>query len=140
MDTGIIADTCVWIEFFRNRESELTRHLKEHIKERKVTMVGMVLAEILQGIRTKKEAGIVKESLKKLPYLEATWDAWEKAGELSRDLRRKGTTIPLSDLIIASIAIIGGNAVLTIDPHFQHVPGLKLKDLPLQRRKQPTAH
>ena len=125
MDTGIIADTCVWIEFFRNPESGLTLQLKEHIKERKVVMVGMVLAEILQGIRTKKEARIVKESLKKLPYLEVTWDTWEKAGVLSRDLRRRGITIPLSDMIIASLAIVGGYEVLTVDPHFQHVPGLK---------------
>ena len=71
-------------------------------------------------------AGIVKESLKKLPYLEVTLDAWEKAGELSGDLRRKGITIPLSDLIIASIAILSGYAVLTIDPYFQQVPGLRL--------------
>jgi len=126
MDTKIIADTCVWIEFFRNPESELTLHLKEHIKERKVVMVGMVLAEILQGIRSKKEASRVKESLKELPYLEVTWDAWEKAGELSRDLRRRGTTIPLSDMIIASLAIVEGYEVLTVDPHFQHVPGLML--------------
>ena len=125
MGTGIIVDTCVWIEFFRNPESELTLQLKEHIKERKVVMVGMVLAEILQSIMTKKEAGRVKESLKKLPYLEVTWDAWEKAGELSRDLRRRGITIPLSDMIIASLAITEGCEVLTVDPHFQHVPGLK---------------
>lgn len=129
MDTKIIADTCVWIDFFRNPDSELTLHLKEHIKERKVVMVGMVLSEILQGIRTKKEASRVKESLKRLPYLEVTRDAWEKAGELSRDLRRRGTTIPLSDMIIASLAIAGGCEVLTVDPHFQHVPGLKLNEM-----------
>ena len=64
--------------------------------------------------------------MKKLPYLEVTWDAWEKAGELSRDLRRRGITIPLSDMIIASLAIVEGYEVLTVDPHFQHVPGLKL--------------
>ena len=129
MDTKIIADTCVWIDFFRNPDSELTLHLKEHIKERKVVMVGMVLSEILQGIRTKKEASRVKESLKRLPYLEVTRDTWEKAGELSRDLRRRGTTIPLSDIIIASLAIAGGCEVLTVDSHFQHVPGLKLNEM-----------
>ena len=129
MGTGIIVDTSVWIEFFRNPESELTLQLKEHIKERKVVMVGMVLAEILQSIMTKKEAGRVKESLKKLPYLEVTWDAWEKAGELSRDLRRRGITIPLSDMIIASLAMVEDYEVLTVDPHFQHVPGLKRNEM-----------
>ena len=92
-------------------------------------MVGMVLAEILQSIRTKKEARRVKESLNKLPYLEVTWDAWEKAGELSRDLRRRGITIPLSDMIITSLAIVGGYEILTVDPHFQHVPGLQLNEI-----------
>ncbi len=36
MNTGIIVDTCVWIEFFRRPASELSVHLKslllEHVK------------------------------------------------------------------------------------------------------------
>jgi|LGVF01.1.fsa_nt_gb predicted nucleic acid-binding protein len=89
-------------------------------------MVGMVLAEILQGIKVQKEAMLVKESLNKLPYLEMTRDIWEKAGEISAFLRRKGVTIPLSDLIISALAISGGYEVFTIDPHFGQVHGLKL--------------
>jgi predicted nucleic acid-binding protein len=71
----------------------------------------------------------VKESLKKLPYLEMTRDIWEKAGELSAFLRRKGITIPLSDLIVSAVAISGGYEVFTIDPHFEQVHGLKLHNL-----------
>lgn len=89
-------------------------------------MVGTVLAEILQGIKVQKEARLVKESLNKLPYLEMTRDIWEKAGEISASLRRKGITIPLSDLIIAALALSGGYEVFTIDPHFEQVHGLKL--------------
>ena len=129
MNTGIIVDTCVWIEFFRKPESDLTVHLKGLLRERSVTMVGMVLAEILQGIKVQKEAMLVKESLNKLPYLEMTRDIWEKAGEISASLRRKGVTIPLSDLIISALAISGGYEVFTIDPHFEQVHGLKLHNL-----------
>lgn len=89
-------------------------------------MVGMVLAEILQGIKVQKEAMLVKESLNKLPYLEMTRDIWEKAGEISAFLRRKGVTIPLSDLIISALAISVDYEVFTIDPHFEQVHGLKL--------------
>lgn len=88
-------------------------------------MVGTVLAEILQGIKVQKEARLVKESLNKLPYLEMTRDIWEKAGEISASPRRKGITIPLSDLIIAALALSGGYEVFTIDPHFEQVHGLK---------------
>ncbi|MBW1706207.1 MAG: PIN domain-containing protein [Deltaproteobacteria bacterium] len=130
MSTGIIVDTCVWIEFFRRPESDLTVHLKGLLRERKVTMVGMVLAEILQGIKVQKEARLVKESLKKLPYLEMTRDIWEQAGKISAVLRKKGTTIPLSELIIASLALSSGYEVFTIDTHFEEVKGLNLYNFP----------
>lgn len=128
MNTGIIVDTCVWIEFFRKPESELTTQLKSLIRKRRVIMVGMVLAEVLQGIKVPKEAKIVKQHLEKLPYIEMRREAWEKAGEMSASLRSKGITIPLSDLIIAALAILSDNELLTIDPHFKNMKELKLYD------------
>ena len=68
MNTGIIVDTSVWIEFFRKPESPLTLHLNLLLRERRVVMAGMVLAEILQGVRAPKEAKQVRESFNKLPY------------------------------------------------------------------------
>jgi len=35
------------------------------------------------------------------------------------------TKCRFSDMIIASLAIVGGCEVLTVDPHFQHVPGFR---------------
>ena len=49
-----------------------------------------------------------------------------RLGELSAQLRRKGLTLPLSDLIIAVTAIEKDSAVFTLDPHFKKVPNLKL--------------
>ena len=126
MNTRIIVDTSVWIEFFRKPESGLTARLKSLLKERRVTMVGMVLAEILQGVKIRKDATLVRKSFEKLPYLEMTRDIWEKAGEISASLRNQGTTIPLSDLIIAALAISNDHAIFTIDPHFKKVKGLTL--------------
>jgi len=126
MSTGIIVDTCIWIEFFRERESDLTLQLKVLLRERKVIMVGMVMAEILQGVKVPHEANLVKQNLEKLPYLEITRDIWETAGEISASLRGAGITIPLSDLIIAAVALSGGHEIFTIDPHFYKVDGLRI--------------
>ena len=98
MNAGIIVDTCVWIEFFREPASEFTLHLKSLLRERKVIMVGMVMAEILQGVKTPKEASLVEQNLAKLPYLEITRDIWVTAGKMSSSLRRAESIIPLSDL------------------------------------------
>jgi predicted nucleic acid-binding protein len=130
MNTGIIVDTCVWIVFFRESESELTLHLKGLLRERKVIMVGMVMAEILQVVKAQKEANLVKQSLGKLPYLEVTREIWETAGKMSASLRGAGVTIPLSDLIIAAVALSGGHEIFTIDPHFHKVDGLRLHKVP----------
>ena len=129
MNTGIIVDTCVWIEFFREPESELTLHLKSLLRERKVIMVGMVMAEILQGVKSPKEANLVEQNLAKLPYLDITRDIWVTAGKISASLRSAGNTIPLSDLIIAAIAISGNHEIFTIDQHFNKIDGLRLHNI-----------
>ena len=129
MNTGIIVDTCVWIEFFREPESELTLHFKSLLRERKVIMVGMVMAEILQGVKTPKETNLVEQNLEKLPYLEITRDIWVVAGKMSASLRNTGNTIPLSDLIIAAMALSGNHEIFTIDQHFNKIDGLRLHNI-----------
>ncbi|NMC87072.1 MAG: PIN domain-containing protein [Candidatus Moranbacteria bacterium] len=129
MNAGIIVDTCVWIEFFREPASEFTLHLKSLLRERKVIMVGMVMAEILQGVKTPKEASLVEQNLAKLPYLEITRDIWVTAGKMSSSLRRAESIIPLSDLIIAAIALSGNHEIFTVDQHFNKIDGLKLHNI-----------
>jgi hypothetical protein len=126
MDTRIIVDTAVWIEFFRNPQSPHSNHLKDLLRQRRVVMVGMVLSEIVQGVKAPREADLVLTSLTKLPYSEMTKDRWQQAGEISASLRKKGTTLPLSDLIIAACALAEGGEIYTLDPHFKRIPGVKL--------------
>lgn len=66
----IIVDISVWIEFFRNSDSQISNHLIQLLRSGKVVMTGMVLAEILQGIKTSREAKSVKKSLDTLPFIE----------------------------------------------------------------------
>jgi hypothetical protein len=126
MDTRIIVDTTIWIEFFRNPQSPHSNHLKDLLRQRRVVMAGMVLAEIVQGVKDPKEAKLVLSGFTKLPYSEMTKDRWQQAGDMSASLRKKGTTLPLSDLIIASCAVAEGCEVYTVDPQFKKIPGVKL--------------
>lgn len=126
MSTKIIVDTSVWIEFFRDEKSSISNHLKQLLRSGQVALVGMVLAEILQGVKNPREARLVKSSLESLDFMEIEIAVWQQAGESSAQLRRKGLTIPLSDIIIASAAIAGDCEVFTLDPHFDKIPGVKL--------------
>lgn len=54
----VIADTCIWVEFFRIK-SVISDRLRDLISNNFVAGVGIIIAELLQGIRTNKEREIV---------------------------------------------------------------------------------
>lgn len=86
----------------------------------------MVLAEVLQGIRSPQEASSVRSQFASLPYFETVRETWSRAGSLSGELKQKGVTIPITDIVIAALALEHNAEVFTTDPHFEKIPGLKL--------------
>lgn len=122
----VVADTTVWIEFFNDPESEEKHVIDLLIDGDELALVGPVLAELLQGCRTAGEASTILDHVSALPFLEMSFSAWRRAGEISSSLKRKGTTLPLMDVIIAALALEHNAEVFTIDPHFDEIPGLKL--------------
>jgi predicted nucleic acid-binding protein len=122
----VIADTSVWIPFFNQPESPEKREIDALIDADRLALVGVVLAELLQGCRAPKEADTILSKLSGLRFLEANFSTWKRTGELSASLRRKGITLPLSDLIIAALAFEHRCQVYALDPHFEQIPGLAL--------------
>ncbi|MFN3477007.1 MAG: PIN domain-containing protein [Candidatus Methylomirabilales bacterium] len=121
----------MWIPFFNQPESPEKWAIDALIDADRLILVGVVLAELLQGCRTPKEANVILTKLTGLRFLETSFSSWKRTGELSFSLRRKGITLPLSDLIIAAIALEHGCQVFALDPHFKKIPGLKLYPFPV---------
>src|SRR5207244_162057 len=114
------------IPFFNEPESEEKRELDALIDLDRLVLVGVVLAELIQGCRTAKEAEAMTSRLAGLRFIETAFSTWRRAGEVSFGLRRKGITLPLSDLVIAALAVEHRLDVYSLDPHFKKVPGLTL--------------
>ena len=121
---GILPDTCAWIDYFRPGAAILGRLLEQDLSAGTVYVCGPVLYELVQGTRSEKEQSLLYNALGALPYLEMTEALWIKAGQLSANLRKEGKTIPFSDILIAVLAIDHDLTVLTVDEHFQEIPGL----------------
>jgi len=126
MKNKVLVDTSIWIEFFNRPESKAGEHLEKLIKKGDACVAGVVLTELLQGARLEKEFNAILESFIALPFLDTTTDTWIMAGRISFSLRRKGVTIPTTDLIIAGLAIENDLSVFTMDPHFEKIPDLML--------------
>jgi tRNA(fMet)-specific endonuclease VapC len=48
----------------------------------------------------------------------------DRFGRIAANLRRAGTPIPTNDIWIAAHAMESGAELITLDHHFEHIPGL----------------
>ncbi len=128
MRPDVLVDTSIWIEFFNRDKSVIADSLEKLIMEDKVVVAGIVLTELLQGTKNEKEFHAVLDTMTALPFLESRMNTWIEAGRISFSLRRKGITIPTTDIIIASLAIENNCKIYTMDPHFDKIPHINRYD------------
>lgn len=122
----IVVDTSVWIEYLRTPDSEHGRALDSLLGRKEALLTGVVIAEVVQGVRSDQQRTAVADYLLRLPYGDLSKEGWLQAGELAYQMRRQGQTPGLADLAIAAVAIEGGHELYTLDAGFQRVPGLTL--------------
>jgi predicted nucleic acid-binding protein len=121
----IMIDTSIWIDYFRGdfRDTELIEH---GLNQGFVYITGPILAELLQGVKTAKEYTILSRCISAVPFVECAFKEWLKAGKISLGLRKKGLTIPLTDIIISVAAAKIGAVIYTRDSYFKKIPGVEL--------------
>lgn len=124
MVSRTLPDTCAWIDFFRGRPTQMAKQVEAALVQGKVVTCGVVLFELLQGIKNPKEEALVLSAFQAIQHLEMSDHLWIKAGQLSANLRKKGHTLPLSDILIATLALENHCSLLTVDRHFDVIPGL----------------
>lgn len=115
----VLVDTSIWVDFFRNPSASGNATLEGLIKgQNRVAICGIVLQEILQGIRDQQSFETTRQRLIFLPFLEDGREVHILAASLYRDLRRNGITVPSTDVLIAAIAIHHGFLLMSGDRHF----------------------
>jgi predicted nucleic acid-binding protein len=103
----ILVDTTVWVDFFRGRATPEAETLRLAIERRDgLATCGVILTEILRGVRDDREVALVRHYVQSLIYLEATRETHVHGGRLARTARERGFTIRSTvDCIIAAVAI-----------------------------------
>ena len=116
----IVVDSSVWIASLRNRHSRETILLKHFMVTDAVIVGDLVMAELLQGAKSDKEADGILQALARFPH-----SAMCSAGlaiqsaKNYRLLRARGITIRKTiDLIIGTFCIENGHALLHADRDF----------------------
>lgn len=120
-----IVDTSVWSLALRkkgHRETEEVRKLFVLLKEgERIFVPGIVLQEILQGIRNPQQFMQIKEALGCFPSLETSREDHIFAAEVFNICRAKGIQASTIDFLIASIVIRNDCILLSSDKDFVHI-------------------
>ena len=121
---NVLVDTSAWVDFFRGT-SRTADEVAKLVEEGRACICGVVSYELTQGMKSDDEAVRLAGTLSALRYIEMTAELWVRAGAISAGLRRRGITLPMSDMLIGALALEHGLEVLTVDDHFASIPGLK---------------
>jgi predicted nucleic acid-binding protein len=120
--TRILIDSSAWIHFLRNSDVEVADAVERAILDDRAVITGPVVAELLQGIRDDGQATELRELLAIVDREEVIPNDWNVCGQTMRSLRSRGVTVPLTDALIATVAVRCDIPVLTVDAHFRQLP------------------
>ena len=114
-----LVDTSAWLLALRKDFMQVVKdRIDDLLKENTIITSGMIKLEILGGTKTSKEFQRLKTRLDALYTVETDTSLWEEAYGLAFKLRRKGVTVPYTDILIAACAQKVEATVLHADAHF----------------------
>jgi predicted nucleic acid-binding protein len=121
----ILVDTSIWSLALRrpsgvvNEEALLLKTIIEQGED--IYLLGIILQEVLQGIRNSKDFFALKEYFMPFPLIDLAREDHVRAAELKNQLVGKGRQASTIDVLIASAAISHRCHLFTADKHFTHI-------------------
>jgi predicted nucleic acid-binding protein len=122
----MLIDSTIYIDLLRRGE-DIPFVLRTFLLSDQLFSCGVVRAEVLRGIRSAEMRNELSDLFDLMTELTTDTGVWRKTAELAWGLDRRGVVLPLTDIVIASCALVANTTVVTTDPHFARIPGLKVK-------------
>lgn len=111
--------------------------MEDLIDARQAFVAGPIMYEVLQGTRSPQEFEGFLVKLEELPYLRTEATTWVAAAGMSAGLRRRGLTLPMTDILLATLARENQCRIWSLDSHFSSIPGVRLYHPPKTRPRRP---
>jgi len=76
------------IEYFKNN-LDYVPFIEENLNLENIYMIGLVVSELLHGVKNRKEYLMLSESISAILYLDCIFEDWIKAGGILFNLKKK---------------------------------------------------
>ena len=120
----IVVDTSVWIDVLNDTPAPQAQRCVQLIESGEpIALTDVILTEVLQGLRSHREAALVERHLRAFPILRLEeLDDFVLAAKLYRAARRAGVTIRKTlDCLIAAPCVRTGAPLLHADGDFDRL-------------------
>jgi predicted nucleic acid-binding protein len=121
----LLVDSTIYIDLLRSRQDP-AQALKPWLQRDEILCCGVIRCEVLRGIRSEPVRARLRELFEIMLNIPTDESIWDDTTRLAWALDRRGTILPLTDLLIASCALRVEAAVISTDTHFRSIPGLKV--------------
>jgi predicted nucleic acid-binding protein len=117
----LLVDTSVWIDFFRGNTFP---ELELALKEGRVVLSPIVLAELMSGASNKNEEKQLREFLHELPLHPTPEEHWIQVGRLRHQVAQQGIAMSIPDAHVSQCARDLEGYLLTKDQIFGKVAAI----------------
>ena len=126
----VCLDSDVLIDFLRNDRATIEKINKLRDKQSSLYITSINSFEIFKGLTNSKlSRKQIMEFLSNFNILNFDFQSSEKAAEIFNELKKEGKTIELPDVMIASIAIVNDESILTGNmDHFSRIKQLTMEE------------
>lgn len=121
---NVVVDTSVWSAALRRgapRDETRLHALTGLLNQGRVVLLGVVLQEILQGIRDANRFQEIKERLDALPLIDLTREDYIEAASIWNTCRSNGVQASTVDCQIAAACARHNCSLLTADKDFESI-------------------
>ncbi|MCX7735778.1 MAG: PIN domain-containing protein [Candidatus Kapabacteria bacterium] len=124
MNEIVMIDSSCWIKFLRNSDENIADLVQSLIQKDLAAICGITELEVIQGVKSYKQAEMIKDLFSSLIYYEFSREDFINAGNRIRKLRENGITLAISDVLIAELTIRNNLKLLTTDNDFRFIEEL----------------
>jgi predicted nucleic acid-binding protein len=123
---NLIVDTSVWSYFLRrkkiNNDNLFVKKLYYYIQnEDQIHLLGIVLLEILDGIKSQKQFELLINYFGPFPLIDLTRNDFIEAAKIKNKCRKQGIQASSIDFLITSVCINRNYPLLTADKDFKYI-------------------
>lgn len=122
----ILVDSSKYISWMRSGRNPITL-VAVPVQAGELVSCGIIRIEVLRGVVKSNVKEQLAEFFRIVPEVALSPALLNEAAELAWSLDRQGNILPITDILISVCAQKANAVLITEDPHFQRIPGLKVR-------------